>query len=107
MIKREVVALIQILSQRLQKSDGVGYSKYVGDGLWKIKIRTGLNIEEEVDTIFHEMGEILFELYRGWSSSKNCEHLDHMICVDIAKKASDTFMKRLKEGKYKERKWKK
>lgn len=101
MVKKEVVALIQILSQKLQKSDGVGYSRYMGDGFWKIKIKRGLNIEEEVDTIFHEMGEILFELHRGWSCTKNCEHLDHMTCVDIAKRASDIFMKRLREARIK------
>lgn len=104
MVKKEVVALLLILSQKLWKSDGVGYSKYVGDGVWKIKMKAGINIEEEVDTIFHEMGEILFQLYRGFSCSNNCDHLDHMTCVDIAKKASDIFMKRLREGKIKGRK---
>lgn len=104
MVKKEVVAILQILSQKLRKDEGVGYSRYMGDGFWKIKLKAGIDIEEEVDTIFHEVGEILFELYRGFSVSNNCENLDHFACIEIAKKASDVFMKRLKEGKIKRKK---
>lgn len=102
-IQKEILANITIFTQKRLKDNAYGFTKYMGDGYWKVKIKQGLNLEEEIDTVIHEFLELLYDLYRPNARTPNSIKEDHETCNKIAHRASTIFKRRLDKGEIKSR----
>jgi len=100
---KELVGTVHIYLQKKLKDDAMGFTKYMGDGIWKMKLRSGVSLEELIDTCYHEFSEFLFCIVRPESVTKKCNDDDHTISTEIANKASTKFMKQVWKGDIKKR----